>query len=234
LARRSHDADGRSHAVSFVILAAIILIVSILVVGLVGAAETESKDAYETQSLANRDAHRRAVEAVIWGMPAVNFELLYDATVLAKSGWNQIVYWSRLPDWKNQTLTPNPDTIYLFPFYDTRNGPVVLEVPPADDGSITGTVDDAWQEALEDVGPAGVDQGKGGSYLILPPVTKMRSPRATILCPPRPTPALARCARTSALPTPPTLPRLSPTGNASASIRSRRPPPRRRRGSWTR
>ncbi|HKE93948.1 MAG TPA: DUF1254 domain-containing protein, partial [Povalibacter sp.] len=33
----------------------------------------------------------------------------------------------------------------------------------------TGTFDDAWQNALEDVGPAGVDKGKGGKYLILPP-----------------------------------------------------------------
>jgi hypothetical protein len=29
----------------------------------------------------------------------------------AKGKPNQIVYWSRLPDWKNQTLTPNPDVI---------------------------------------------------------------------------------------------------------------------------
>ena len=28
---------------------------------------------------------------------------------------------------------------------------------------------DPWQAALEDVGPAGVDKGKGGKYLILPP-----------------------------------------------------------------
>jgi hypothetical protein len=46
---------------------------------------------------------------------------------------------------------------------------VVLEIPPADEGSITGTVMDAWQCALEDVGPAGVDKGQGGKYLILPP-----------------------------------------------------------------
>jgi hypothetical protein len=26
-----------------------------------------------------------------------------------------------------------------------------------------------WHEALEDVGPAGVDQAKGGRYLITPP-----------------------------------------------------------------
>ena len=46
---------------------------------------------------------------------------------------------------------------------------MVLEIPPADDGVINGTVMDAWQVPLEDVGPAGVDKGKGGKYLVLPP-----------------------------------------------------------------
>jgi hypothetical protein len=83
---------------------------------------------------------------------------------------NQIVFWSRLPDWKNQTLTPNPDSIYFMPFFSTAEaGPLVLEIPPADDGSITGSVMDWWQIALEDVGTAGVDRGRGGKYLILPP-----------------------------------------------------------------
>ena len=36
-------------------------------------------------------------------------------------------------NWKNQTLTPNPDTIYFNPFYDTTAGPVVVEIPPADE-----------------------------------------------------------------------------------------------------
>jgi hypothetical protein len=94
-----------------------------------------------------------------------------------KGTFNQIVYWSRLPDWKNQTLTPNPDSIYLMPFFYTKDvGPVVLEIPPVDDGSITGNVDEAWQAALEDVGPAGVDKGKGGKILILPPGYKDKVP----------------------------------------------------------
>lgn len=118
----------------------------------------------------DRAAARRAVEAVIWGMPAVNTELMYQAFVRLKGGPNQIVYWSGLPDWKNQTLTPNPDAIYLMPFFNTKDGPIVLEIPPASgDGSITGNVDDIWQQALEDVGPAGVDQGRGCKCLILPP-----------------------------------------------------------------
>jgi hypothetical protein len=122
-------------------------------------------------NLAERTVHRRAVEAVIWGMAAVNFDLMYQAMVRNTGGSsNQIVYWSRLPDWKNQTLTPNPDSIYLMPFFNTKGvGAIVLEIPPADEGTIVGSLMDIWQTPLEDVGPAGVDKGKGGKYLILPP-----------------------------------------------------------------
>jgi len=115
--------------------------------------------------------HRRAVEAVIWGMPAVNYHLMYQEMVReVKGDFNQVLYWSRLLDWKNQTLTPNPDVIYLMPFFNTKDiGPVVLEIPPADEGLFNGSVMDYWQAAIEDVGPGGVDKGKGGKYLILPP-----------------------------------------------------------------
>jgi hypothetical protein len=79
-----------------------------------------------------RALHRRAVETVIWGMPLVNFDLMYQAMVTTGGSFNQIVYWSRLSDWKNQTLTPNPDSIYVMPFLDTKDaGSVVLEIPPA-------------------------------------------------------------------------------------------------------
>jgi hypothetical protein len=125
---------------------------------------------FSAADLEQRTIHRRAVEAVIWGMPAVNYDLMFQAMVKAGGNENQIVYWSRLVDSKNQTLTPNPNTIYLMPFISTKGvGPMVLEIPPADEGSITGTIMDAWQAALEDVGPAGADKGKGGKYLILPP-----------------------------------------------------------------
>jgi len=112
----------------------------------------------------------RAFNAVVWGMPAVNFELLHESLLNAKGNFNQIAYWSGLINSKNQTLTPNPDVIYINPLYDTRQGPVVLEIPAVEGvSSLTGSVDDGWQTAIEDVGPAGVDKGKGGKYLILPP-----------------------------------------------------------------
>jgi hypothetical protein len=72
-------------------------------------------------------------------MPAVNSELMHQSLVPVKGDYNQIVFWSGLINSKNQTLTPNPDVIYFNPLYDTRQGPVVLEIPPANGASsITG------------------------------------------------------------------------------------------------
>ena len=140
-------------------------------VPLFAAMAASAQDRRSTEDLAGRMIERRAVEAVIWGMPAVNYNLMYQEMVRKVGGrFNQVLYWSRLLDWKNQTLTPNPDVIYLMPFFNTKDvGPVVLEIPPADDGVFNGSVMNYWQAAIEDVGPGGVDKGKGGKYLILPP-----------------------------------------------------------------
>jgi hypothetical protein len=146
------------------------------------SAKTESP--FTPVQLTERALHRRAVEAVIWGMPAVNFERMLQAAIASGGKANQVIYWSRPVNPKNQTLTPNPDTIYFNPFYDTRSGPVMLEVPPAEqDAVIVGSVDDAWQNALEDVGPAGADKVKGGRYLITPPGYKQQAPSGSIVLP---------------------------------------------------
>ena len=107
---------------------------------------------------------------IIWGMPAVNFKLMYQAMVReTKGGFNQIVYWSRLPDWKNQTLTPNPDTIYLMPFFDTKDGADRDRDTAGrrrgdqrhDHGCLAGPAGGCWTRRR--------DNGKGGKYLIVPP-----------------------------------------------------------------
>jgi hypothetical protein len=122
-------------------------------------------------AIADPRFHRRAIEAMVWSMPAVNLELMKEAMLTATPGRpNEMLYWSRLLDWKCQTLTPNSDVIYLKPFWDMRDvGPMVIEIPAAQGGVINGTLMDAWQTPFEDVGSAGLDQGRGGRYLILPP-----------------------------------------------------------------
>src|SRR4029079_18218533 len=112
----------------------------------------------------------RAVEAAIWGMSAVNTDLMRQEMLTKTPGKvNQFIYWGRPLDSKNQTLTPNPDTLYFMAFYDTKAaGPMVLEVPPGDEtGSLNGNIVTVWQSWLEDVGLLGIDHGAGGKFVIL-------------------------------------------------------------------
>src|SRR6478672_5931673 len=137
---------------------------------LLGVSTSACAQKFSAEELSDRAIHRRAVEAVIWGMPAVNYERMLQAASDNGAKLNQVVYWSRPVNAKNQTLTPNPDTIYLNPFYDTSNGPVVVEIPPANASNvIVGSFDVAWQNALADVGPVAPNKGKGAKYPIRPP-----------------------------------------------------------------
>src|SRR5215470_16968536 len=92
------------------------------------AASKSDAPASSPQELARRAMERRAVEAVIWGMPAVNYDLMLQEMLSKTAGKvNQIIYWGRPLDWKNQTLTPNPDTLYFMSFLNTREvGPIVI------------------------------------------------------------------------------------------------------------
>jgi hypothetical protein len=113
----------------------------------------------------------RAVESVIWAMPAVNYDLMLQEMLSKTDGKvNQAVYWGRPLDWHNQTLTPNPDAIYFMAFFNTKDGPIVLDLPPGDNnGSFNANIVNVWQMPLEDAGLLGADKGHGGKYLILPP-----------------------------------------------------------------
>ena len=127
---------------------------------------------YTPDELARRNIERRAVEAVIWGMPAVNYDLMLQEMLTKTPGKvNQVIYWGRPLDWHNQTLTPNPDTLYFMTFLNTKDvGPIVIEVPSADNsGSLNANIVNIWQQPLEDVGLLGVDKGKGVKLLMLPP-----------------------------------------------------------------
>src|SRR4051794_1503291 len=84
-----------------------------------------------SDDLARRTIERRAVDAAIWGMPAVNYDLMLQEMLNKTDGKvGQVIYWGRPLDAKNQTLTPNPDALYLMTFFNTKNGPVVLDLPP--------------------------------------------------------------------------------------------------------
>src|ERR1700748_1579762 len=133
----------------------------------------------QTSQPDSRIARSRAVEAVIWGMPVVNYDLMLQEMLTKTPGKvNQVIYWGKPLDWRNQTLTPNPDTLYFMTFLNTKDvGPIVIEIPPANtNGSLNANFVNVWQAPLEDAGLLGVDKGAGVKLLMLPPGYKEQVP----------------------------------------------------------
>lgn len=115
--------------------------------------------------------YQRAFEAALWAMPALAI-YRFRAAALEDLGLrdNDIIAYSGVATAKLEATTANASTPYITAFTDLQDGPTVLEVPVAgEDGSLYGQVVDAWQYTIADVGPSGLDQGRGGKYLFTPP-----------------------------------------------------------------
>lgn len=115
--------------------------------------------------------YQRAFEAILWGAPAVAI-YRFRGAAFDELGLkdNDVIAYSGTATPKLEALTANASTPYISAFTDLQKGPVVLEVPQAGpDGSLYGQVVDAWQFTIADVGPSGLDRGKGGKYLFTPP-----------------------------------------------------------------
>jgi hypothetical protein len=124
----------------------------------------------DAKKRARRTVERRAVEAAIWGMPIVSVDAMRRAFLRdAKGKYNDIAFFSRQADWRFQITTPNASSWYVYIPINLKNGPIVLEIPPAVGAGLFGNVNDAWQTPEADVGPTGEDGGKGGKYALLPP-----------------------------------------------------------------
>ncbi len=78
---------------------------------------------------------------------------------------NTVVIFSELMDSNSLFLTANADTVYNLAVLDLTKGPLVIEVPPQQ----LGTVNDMWFGWIIDIGGPGPDRGEGGRYLIVPP-----------------------------------------------------------------
>ena len=134
-------------------------------------AQDNSQSTSSGKDLDYQQALQRGTQAVIWGMPAVSMAALRrGAQRDLGAGINDIIYFSKPMVSRHGFLTANNQVPYVIASLSTADGPVVLDVPPASPHTVFfGTVIDAWQVPVADVGPEGADQGKGGKYLFLPP-----------------------------------------------------------------
>ena len=88
---------------------------------------------FSSSDLTRRASERRAVEVVFWGVPIVSFDAMRQAFFRdAKAKYGDIVYWSRPADWRFQITTPNASSYYVYFNFNTKGGPLVLDVPGHD------------------------------------------------------------------------------------------------------
>ena len=113
----------------------------------------------------------RAVEAVIWSMPAISIREFVKATFKDYGAtWNDVLLWSKPALPRHEFLTANNQVPYMLTSLNLRSGPVVVEIPAAGAKAVLfGSFVDNWQAPIVDVGPSGEDEGRGGKYLFLPP-----------------------------------------------------------------
>jgi hypothetical protein len=147
---------------------------------------TKSKaDVFSATELADRTLRRRAVEATIWGMPAVSMAAIRASLSRdLDADLGDVIYFSNVMEPRHEFLTANNQTPYVFTFFDLRRGPMVLDVPPSSDKvAFFGSGIDSWEVPLVDVGPTGDDAGKGGRYLFLPPGYEEKPPGSYFVVP---------------------------------------------------
>ena len=118
---------------------------------------------------------QRGVQAVLTAMPAASLSAMRKGLRGLGPENQTVVMFEQLMDSKTLFLTANTTTIYSFVWLNTKEGPLVIEVPP----KVLGLIDDFWFHWVGDVGLTGADKGKGGKYLVLPPGYEGKVPSVT-------------------------------------------------------
>ena len=146
------------------------------------SAETKNKTKMVNQTINYKIMVQRATQTAIWAMPAAGMIDFEKATIRDLGGSvNDVIYVSKPFESRHGFLTANNVTPYAWGSLSVEKGPLVVEVPAANEKvGYFGTIVNAWDVPLIDVGTTGHDKGKGGKYLILPPHFKGEVPNGYI------------------------------------------------------
>lgn len=120
---------------------------------------------------AEKRYERRAIESVLWSMPAVSTWALREGFKNDAGLENHgVAYFSKPFDWHLQLATPNNNALYVFSFWNVeKDGPMVVEVPATTETvKLFGTAMNTFQAPLVDFGNSGADKGYGGKYIFFP------------------------------------------------------------------
>ena len=106
----------------------------------------------------------RALQALLNGMPASNFEAGRAGHIdLGQKKANQAIIFDGLMDSNSLFLTGNAGTVYFTSFLDLkRDGPTVVEIPA---GTGPGIMIDSFSRNIVDMGPPGLADARTDRFL---------------------------------------------------------------------
>jgi hypothetical protein len=108
---------------------------------------------------------QRGVQAFLTALPAADMCALRAGYRSFGPDNQTLLITESLMDSRTLYFVANTETVYNMAWLDTKDGPLVIEVPP----SVLGFMSDFWSRYVTDVGRTGPDRGAGGKYLLLPP-----------------------------------------------------------------
>ncbi len=108
---------------------------------------------------------QRGVQAFLTALPAADMAALREGYRSVGPDNQTLLMTESLMDSHLLYFVANTETVYNMAWLDTRDGPLVIEMPP----DVLGFMSDFWSRYVTDVGRTGPDRGAGGKYLLLPP-----------------------------------------------------------------
>lgn len=122
-------------------------------------------DAATVQKVYDNLDFQRGVQAFLNSLPAAALYGLRSGIRSFGPDNQTVIITESLTDSKGLAFVPNTETVYTCAWLNTKDGPLVIELPP----NVLGFINDFWGRYVVDMGKAGPDMGQGGKFLLLPP-----------------------------------------------------------------
>lgn len=108
---------------------------------------------------------QRGVQSYLTALPAAASYAMREGYLSFGPANQTLLISESMLDSRSMFSMNNAEVIYNLAWFDIKDGPLVIEIPP----NVLGYINDFWSRYVGDVGRTGKDHGEGGKYLLLPP-----------------------------------------------------------------
>ena len=129
------------------LMKSIVALLAIAALAVPGVSYAQDSKLFEREE---RLIYSRAFEAIMWGSPALAVYAQHEAGQRDLGGHHlDIIYTGEPMDHRWGSITYNNQSPYFVNHFSLKDGPVVVEIPPASpEARVFGSIHDVWQIRL--------------------------------------------------------------------------------------